>query len=94
MLGEVMQNGEKMPTFDDFIGGSMALVGLQDTYGLNLSEVILGSLGSDEPVPQSPYELTGDFRLIKLVMCISVKSTNKTCIFCSTGFAFSRKSSI
>lgn len=47
-----------MPTFDDFIGGSMALVGLQDTYGLNLSEVIYGTLGS-ESVPQSPYELSG-----------------------------------
>lgn len=53
-----------MPTYDDFIGGSMALVGLQDTYGLNLSEIIHGSLGADKPVPQSPYELSGKFFIL------------------------------
>jgi hypothetical protein len=54
-----------MPTFEDFIGGSMALVGLQDTYSLNMSDIIHGTLGSgsgiasDNSVPQSPYELSG-----------------------------------
>lgn len=59
LAGEVIKRGEQLPTFDDFIGGSMALVGLQDTYALNLSEIIHGTLPTESNVQTSPYELSG-----------------------------------
>jgi len=59
LAGEIIKKGEKLPSFEDFIGGSMALVGLQDTYALNLSEIIHGDLLTESTVQKSPYELSG-----------------------------------
>ncbi|ODN01274.1 Prolyl 4-hydroxylase subunit alpha-1 [Orchesella cincta] len=58
LAGEIIKKGEKLPSFEDFIGGSMALVGLQDTYALNLSEIIHGDLSTENAVQKSPYELS------------------------------------
>ncbi|CAG7734724.1 unnamed protein product [Allacma fusca] len=58
LVDEVVRKGAYLPTFEDFIGGSMALVGLQDTYKLNLSDIIQGSIGEGSNTRRSPYELT------------------------------------
>ena len=59
MAHEFLRKGENLPTFDDFVGGSMALVGLQDTYQLNLTEVIHGRIETGSRELRSPYELSG-----------------------------------
>jgi len=62
LAGEVIKKSELLPTFEDFVGGSVALVGLQDTYALNLSEIIHGSLPIEEKdaLPKSLYKLSGN----------------------------------